>query len=130
MEEANRQPAFDGQEKLEIPQGPRLGPTQMAVILNRYPRLMDRMAIAFAELVQDVSNNELGKPGEMVLKLTVARPDPKKGLKGRELFIGAEIRVKAPNDPPSSQVFYFDDEGGVHDRDPYQRQMFDGPRSA
>ena len=97
---------------------------QMVNVLAQFPRIMDRLQIEFAMLVKEVVANDQGKPGEITLRLQVAKPNPKSRLMGRELIVTADIKVKEPSDAPHANLFFHDEEGGLHMSDPYQRPMF------
>ena len=103
-------------------------PLQIVNLLAQFPHITDRMALDFAALVREVVSNDAGKPGALVLTLTVAKLDPKKKLTGHEIMVSVDIKVKEPNEAPNHHLFYYDDGGGLHMQDPYQRRMFPGPQ--
>lgn len=124
-------PRDEEQIRIDVPNEPvehRPRPLQMANLLSQFPRISDRMALEFAALVRDVVANENGKAGSITLTLTVSKPNARLNLKGRELFVAADIKVKEPADAPNTHLFYHDEEGGLHMQDPYQRRMFTGPQ--
>lgn len=69
---------------------------------------------ALAALVLAVQST--GKPGAVSVTITVA---PNKGT----LFVSYEIKSKAPVEKPPASIFYPDDEGKLHRRDPNQTEM-------
>lgn len=84
-------------------------------------RLPDQLQVALTEIVRDVVASR--RPGSLTLELKVELLDEKKRLTGRETIITASIKQKFAADA-SAAVFYFDDEGGLHNTDPYQRDAF------
>lgn len=109
----------------------RIGVRPILPILNQVHNgaLFDRMSVELARLVTEVVHNTTGKGAKLILELSIDKPGAKMHLTGREILLTATLKSKAPDDPPDAHVFYFDDEGGLHLRDPYQRPMFSGPKA-
>lgn len=107
----------------------RIGVRPIVPILNQLHggALFDRMSVELARLVTEVVHNSSGKGGKLILELSIDKPNAKMHLTGREIVLTANVKSKAPDDPPDAHIFYFDDEGGLHLRDPYQQKMFSGP---
>lgn len=74
-------------------------------------------AAAMQELVNAV--NELGKKGELTLKLVV---QPLKG-NTTALSVSGEVTVKAPKPEPATAVFFYDAAGNLMRDDPKQAEI-------
>lgn len=86
------------------------------------------MAVELQRLVMEVVHSPTDKPATLSLTLKISKPHAKQMLKGREIIISAELKAKAPDDPPDASLFYFDDDGGLHTRDPFQGDLYTGPQ--
>lgn len=71
---------------------------------------------ALADLVQACT--ETGKKGTMTVKLTV---DPRGD--GVTVDVTDDVQIKAPKAPAPPSIFYHDDRGGLHRRDPRQDEL-------
>ncbi|MEV4174019.1 hypothetical protein [Nonomuraea sp. NPDC049709] len=74
----------------------------------------DQAATALQELVSAV--NELGKKGEMTVKITV---QPLKG-NSQALNVSGDVTSKPPRPEPAAGVFFFDEDGNLLRDNPKQ----------
>jgi hypothetical protein len=90
----------------------------------RQGQVMDLLSIELNRVVNGVKDCSVNKSGTVTLTLTVA-PVQKQA---NAVFIQAKVVGKAPEDPPDSDLLFYDDDGNLHTRDPRQRDIFDdGP---
>lgn len=98
-------------------------------ILSRLRRgqVMDLLSVEINRVVTGVKDCMAGKGGTVTLTLKV---EPVKKQQNA-VFIQASVTGKAPEDPPQSDLLFYDDDGNLHTRDPNQRDIFeDGPQGA
>jgi len=87
-------------------------------------QVMDRLAVEINRVVNGVRFSEAGKGGKVILTLSIA---PIK-QHANAVSVQAVIAGKAPEDPPDSDLLFYDDDGNLHTRNPKQRDIFDnGP---
>lgn len=87
--------------------------------------LMDRLSVELNRVVQAVQENSQGKGGSVQLVLKI---DKNKRLPNA-VYITAAVAGKAPEDPPETDMFFTDDDGNLHIRNPSQRDIFEsGPQ--
>jgi hypothetical protein len=91
----------------------------MSLFMNVFSTLQKGVSLLeasskLAELVRKVE--ETGKPGTLTIKLTVG---PNKGT----IFVTDEITVKEPKGTRQASLFFPDEEGHLHRRDPNQSEM-------
>lgn len=86
---------------------------------------MDLLSVELNRVVNGVKDSESGKGGSVTLTLKI---EPVKKFPNA-VSIQALISGKAPEDPPSSDLLFYDDDGNLHTRNPNQRDIFeDGPK--
>jgi hypothetical protein len=71
-----------------------------------------------AELVEAVTNES--KPGKLTITITIT---PNKKSK-EAVFFGVETKLSKPKSTSPLSVFFTDENGGLHRRDPRQSEMF------
>lgn len=88
--------------------------------------LLDALAIEINRVVTGVKNCETAKPaGTVTLTLKIEQVTKVHNA----VAIQAIVAGKAPEDPPETSLFFYDEDGNLHTRDPQQRDIFeDGPR--
>ena len=90
----------------------------------RQGRVMDLLSVELNRVVTGVKDCNANKAGTVTLTLTVT-PVMKQN---NAVFIQAKVAGKAPEDPPDSDLLFYDEDGNLHTRDPNQRDIFeDGP---
>lgn len=95
-------------------------------VLGRLRRgqVMDLMSVELNRVVNGVKDCQTGKGGKVTLTLKI---DPVKKQQNA-VFIQADIKGVAPEDPPESDLLFYDDDGNLHTRNPNQKDIFDdGP---
>lgn len=95
-------------------------------VLSRLRRgqVMDLLSIELNRVVNGVKDCQSGKGGTVTLTLKV---DPVKKQQNA-VFIQAAVKGKAPEDPPESDLLFYDDDGNLHTRNPNQSDIFEnGP---
>lgn len=95
-------------------------------VLSRLRRgqVMDLLSIELNRVVTGVKDSSSGKGGTVTLTLRI---EPLKKQRNAVL-IQANIVGKAPEDPPESDLLFYDQDGNLHTRDPNQHDIFDdGP---
>ncbi len=91
----------------------------------RQGQVMDLLSVELNRIVNGVKDCTVNKSGTVTLTLTVS---PVMKSVANAVFIQAKIVGKAPEDPPDSDLLFYDDDGNLHTRDPMQRDIFeDGP---
>jgi len=92
----------------------------------RKGQVMDLLSLELNRVVNGVKDCQAGKAGTVTLTLKI---EPVKKQQNA-VFIQANILGKAPEDPPTSDLLFYDDAGNLHSRNPNQRDIFeDGPLS-
>lgn len=88
-------------------------------VLREYRKgqLAEEATDELAKVVKSVM--QTGQAGELVIKLKVK---PQKGDSGIIIMSG-EVVAKAPRDALPDAIFYADDDGGLHRREPRQADM-------
>lgn len=87
--------------------------------------VMDLLSLELNRVVNGVKDSSTGKGGTVTLTLKI---EPVKKLLNA-VSIQAVIAGKAPEDPPESDLLFYDDDGNLHTRNPKQSDIFDeGPR--
>ena len=88
-------------------------------ILREYRRgeLVDRATDELNEIVRAVAST--GRSGKLVLTLHVKS---NRG-EGDQILLEAETKVTVPKAPLPTAIFFVDEDGGLHQRDPRQREM-------
>lgn len=90
----------------------------------RRGQVMDLLSIELNRVVNGVRECDGGKGGTVTLTLKIA--PLKQHINA--IAIQAVIVGKAPEDPPESDLMFYDDDGNLHPRNPNQRDIFDdGP---
>ena len=95
-------------------------------VLSRLRRgqVMDLLSVELNRVVNGVKDCQSGKGGTVTLILKV---DPVKKQQNA-VFIQATVKGKAPEDPPESDLMFYDDDGNLHTRNPNQQDIFEnGP---
>ena len=97
-------------------------------LLNRLRRgqVMDLLAMEINRVVRAVKDTDTKKGGSVTLTLKI---DPvKPGL--NTVYIQAVIAGKAPEDPPTVDMLFYDNDGNLFSRDPDQVDFLyeGGPR--
>lgn len=106
---------------------PQIRPALELLSRLRGGMVMDLLSIELNRVVNGVKDSDTGKGGEVTLKLKIA--PVKRAHRG--VFVQAFVVGKAPEDPPESDLLFYDDEGNLHTRNPDQDDMFDrGPQEA
>ena len=90
----------------------------------RRGQVMDLLSLELNRIVNAVKDNESGKGGSVSLTLKI---DPIKKVVNA-VQIQAVVVGKAPEDPPRTDIFWYDDDGNLHTSDPNQADLFGGPR--
>ena len=110
----------------EIPT-PTLRPALEVLSRLRRGSVMDLLSVEINRVVLGVKDCTTGKGGQVTLTLKI---EPvKKATANNAVFIQAAVAGKAPEDPPDSDLLFYDDDGNLHTRDPNQRDIFeDGPQ--
>ncbi len=90
----------------------------------REGQVMDLLSVELNRVVNGVKDCSVSKNGTVTLTLTVSPVQKQTNA----VFIQAKVVGKAPEDPPDSDLLFYDDDGNLHTRDPRQRDIFDdGP---
>lgn len=120
----------DQDEALDAPAPEPNGIRHMPAILGELQggMLYNNMASELSRVVRDVANCQTGKGGSVTLELKVERLKKQNVNSGRAIILQATLKSKSPDDPPDANIFFFDDTGGLHLRDPDQHDLFSGPR--
>lgn len=91
----------------------------------RSGKVMDMLALEMNRVVSGVKDSQTGKGGTVTLTLKI---NPIK-QKQNAVLVVATITGKAPEDPPESDLLFYDDDANLHTRNPMQSDIFDdGPR--
>jgi hypothetical protein len=72
-----------------------------------------------AELVDAVINE--AKAGSLTIKITVSPNKKSKDV----IFLGVETKLSKPKSTAPLSIFFTDDNGGLHRRDPRQKEIFE-----
>lgn len=93
----------------------------------RRGQIMDLLSIELNRVVNGVKDcSDAKKAGTVILTLKIERV--KKMINA--VSIRADIKGKAPEDPPDSDLMFYDDDGNLHTRNPNQKDIFEsGPES-
>lgn len=92
----------------------------------RQGQVMDLLSIELNRVVNGVKDCETGKGGTVTLTLKI---EPVKKV-ANAVAIQALVAGKAPEDPPSTDLLWYDEDGNLHTRNPNQKDIFeDGPKS-
>ena len=103
---------------------PRVRPALEVLGRLRQGQVMDLLSIELNRVVNGVKDCSTGKGGSVTLTLKV---EPVK-KQSNAVFIQAAVLGKAPEDPPESDLLFYDDDGNLFTRNPNQRDIFeDGP---
>lgn len=88
-------------------------------VLREYRKgqLADEATDELAKVVKGVT--ETGQAGELTVKLKIK---PQKGDSGI-IIVSGEVVAKTPREALPDAIFYADDEGGLHRREPRQADM-------
>ncbi len=108
----------------EVPASPR----PALELLNRLRRgqVMDLLSKEINRIVNAVKDTTSGKGGVVTLSLKI---DPIKKV-CNAVQIQAVVTGKAPEDPPTVDLLWYDDDGNLYSRDPNQGHLFeDGPQA-
>ena len=105
------------------------GPRPALELLSRLRggNVMDLLSNEINRVVNGVNDCNADKVGQVTLTLKIKRMKrgPMNGVEVTALVVG-----KAPEDPPTYDIFFMDDDGHLHANDPNQDDMFGrGPRS-
>jgi hypothetical protein len=112
------------QNPLADEDGVQIRPALEVLSRLRQGRVMDMLSVELNRVVSGVKDCNANKAGTVTLTLTVS-PVMKQN---NAVFIQAKVTGKAPEDPPDSDLLFYDDDGNLHTRDPNQRDIFDdGP---
>lgn len=116
------------EERAELPladeDGVAIRPALEVLSRLRQGRVMDLLSIELNRVVNGVKDCAANKAGTVTLTLTVS-PVMKQN---NAVFIQAKVAGKAPEDPPDSDLLFYDEDGNLHTRDPNQRDIFEnGP---
>lgn len=91
----------------------------------RRGQVMDLLSLELNRVVNGVKDCSTGKGGTVTLTLKVDLVKRQQNA----VFIQAAVAGKAPEDPPESDLLFYDDDGNLHPRNPNQRGLFeDGPQ--
>ena len=121
---ADTQAPFAGTKDTD-PKEPKPLPMLQVLQKLRNGRLLEQLRNELYEVVKEVTHSPTGKGGKVSLTLRVERVSKNQGLQGNQIAIIAEpIKSVSPDDPPEGHVFYFDEEGGLHARNPRQLDAF------
>ncbi len=91
----------------------------------RQGQVMDLLSVELNRVVNGVKDCSVNKAGSVTLTLTIS---PVLKSVANAVFIQAKVKGVAPEDPPDSDLMFYDDDGNLHTRDPRQRDIFDdGP---
>lgn len=92
----------------------------------RNGQVMDLLSLEINRVVNGVKDSSTGKGGTVTLQLKI---EPVKKQQNA-VFVQAAIVGKAPEDPPDSDLLFYDDDGNLFTRNPRQGDIFDeGPES-
>ncbi len=90
----------------------------------RQGRVMDMLSVELNRVVNGVKDCSANKGGTVTLTLSITPVQKQTNA----VFIQAKVVGKAPEDPPETDLLFYDDDGNLHTRDPNQRDIFeDGP---
>jgi hypothetical protein len=105
------------------------GPHQIIAVLGELQNghCLDNLERELRRVVRGVADSKTGKGGTVALTIRV-EPLRKGNIANRAMILQGVIVSKAPEDPPDNNVFFFDDNGGLHLQDPDQHQLFTGPK--
>ena len=119
----NENPSHDEPEIPVTEDGVVIRPALEVLARLRGGKTMDLLSQELNRVVNAIRESSSGKGGEVILRIKI---DPTKKI-SNAVTIQALIIGKAPEDPPMSDLMWFDDDGNLHTRDPNQHDMF-GPR--
>jgi len=120
----NKAPAVE-QELPHTPDGVIIRPALEVLGRLQGGRVMDNLSVELNRVVNGVKDCSTVKNGTVTLTLTIS---PVK-RQANAVFIQAAVVGKAPEDPPDSDLMFYDDDGNLHTRDPKQKDIFeDGPQ--
>ena len=123
MTETNQRP-IDPQRDLATEDGVVIRPALEVLGRLRQGKVMDLLSVELNRVVNGVKDCNANKAGTVTLTLTVSPVQ----RQNNAVFIQAKIVGKAPEDPPDSDLLFYDEDGNLHTRDPNQRDIFDdGP---
>lgn len=109
-----------GEEVETSPQG-QIRPIMETLARLQEGKLMDRLSIELNRVVKGVAESTTGKGGTVTLTLKI---DPIKRI-SNGVYVAADVKGKAPEDPPEASMFFYDDDGSLHSRNPLQRDAFE-----
>jgi hypothetical protein len=78
---------------------------------HHHGETVEELDAALKEVVTAVQT--YGKAGRLTFTLDV-------GTKGRTITVVAETKVKTPKEPATADIFFADEDGALHRKDPFQ----------
>ncbi len=118
--------AQDEPEVLANKDGVVIRPALEVLSRLRRGQVMDLLSVELNRVVNGVRECQVGKGGTVTLTLKI---EPVKKQQNA-VFIQAVVVGKAPEDPPESDLLFYDDDGNLHTRNPNQRDIFETGPSA
>lgn len=87
--------------------------------------LLDAFSLELNRVVNAVKDNAAGKGGSITLTLKIDRLQKHPNA----VQIVAKVGSKAPEDPPATDLMFYDNDGNLFTRNPNQRDFFEtGPQ--
>jgi hypothetical protein len=91
------------------------------------PNPLDELSIELARVVKAIKESDSAKAsGEVNLTLSIRKAENVLDA----VVLKAEVTAKVPKKPKMAGLLFADDDGVLSERNPNQREMFEGPRSA
>lgn len=119
----NKDPAIE-QEIPATEDGVVIRPALEVLSRLRKGRVMDLLSVELNRVVTGVKDSNAGKGGTVTLTLAISPVQKQQNA----VFIQAKIVGKAPEDPPDSDLMFYDDDGNLTTHNPMQRDLYDdGP---
>lgn len=101
--------------------GVAIRPALEVISRLRQGQVMDLLSVELNRVVNAVKDSQTGKGGSVTLTLKIERVKKFPNAVDVQVVISA----KAPEDPPPSDLLFYDDDGNLHTRNPNQRDIFE-----
>lgn len=122
----NAETVHDERPPLADENGVAIRPALEVLGRLRRGQVMDLLSIELNRVVTGVKDCQSGKGGTVTLTLKI---DPVKKAHNA-VCIQANVVGKAPEDPPESDLLFYDADGNLHTKNPNQKDIFeDGPQA-
>lgn len=112
------------EEKFSGEAVPRSTPMPLVIQRLRQGRLLTELHSELQRVVKAIAETTTMKAGQVTLTIDIAPAKQKRNV----VIIRGTVKGKCPEDPPDTDLFFFDEEGDLFDRDPMQSDLVDGLR--